>query len=145
MRLKFYLALFLSFTLCFSACTKSKTDNEFSINKALWSSKKLLNYTYTLRIICLCPPARTGPHVIKVVNGRIASVNGLPYDESKTGKLYPIAEYFDFINTSLSPKPFRSEISYNPKYGYPEIVYFDFNEAIADDEIRYAIIKFVIN
>jgi hypothetical protein len=145
MRLSSKSLFILLFSIISFSCTKSKSVDEFSTNQSLWKGKNIQNYTFTLRLICYCPPARTGPHVIKVVNGRIASVNGLPYDESKTGKLYPITEYFDFINTSLSPKPFRSEISYNPKYGYPEVVYFDFSEAIADDEIRYAITSFIVN
>ena len=138
----FFILLFLDFTI---SCKKSESTAKFSVNQTLWNGKNILNYTFTLRLVCLCPPGRLGPNIVKVVNGKIAAVNGKSYDESVTGKLYPIKEYFDFIKSSLDKKPFRSDISYNPKYGYPEIVYFDFNEAVADDEIRYAIISLVVN
>lgn len=133
------------FLITIISCKKSESSDEFTINQTLWNGKNILNYTYSLRIVCFCPPGRLGPNTVKVVNGKIASVNGKPYDESVTGKLYPIKEYFDFIKSTLAEKPFRSDITYNPKYGYPEIVYFDLNEAVADDEIRYAIISFVVN
>jgi hypothetical protein len=145
MRLSSKSLFILLFSIISFSCTKSKSVDEFSTNQSLWKGKNIQNYTFTLRLICYCPPARTGPHTVRVVNGKIASVNGKPYDESVTGKIYPITEYFDFINSSLAQKPFRSDISYNPKYGYPEIVYFDFSEAIADDEIRYAITSFILN
>jgi len=139
------LNLLLFFLIIASSCKKAKSVDEFSVNKSLWKSKNILNYTFTMRLVCFCIPARVGPHTVRVVNGKIFSVNGMAYDENKTGKLYPITEYFDFITTTLAQKPFRSDITYNPKYGYPEIVYFDFNEAMADDEIRYAITSFTLN
>lgn len=139
------IGLLLLFFLSILSCTKSNSVDEFSVNKSLWKSKNIQNYTFTMRLVCFCPPARVGPHTIRVVNGKIFSVNGLPYDESKTGKLYPITEYFDFVSSTLATKPFRSDISYSPKYGYPEIVYIDFTEAMADDEFRYAITSFIIN
>ena len=142
---KSYLVLFLFCSLFFSSCSKSNSTDEFSVNKALWNGKNILNYTYTMRIVCFCPPARLGPNIVRVVNGKLASVNGLPYDENTTGKLYSISAYFDFVNSMLAEKPFRSNVSYNPKYGYPEIVYFDFREAVADDETRYAITSFIVN
>jgi len=137
--------LFSLFLITTISCKKSESVDEFSKNKSLWNSKNISNYTFTMRLVCFCPPGRVGPHTVKVVKGKIVSVNGLQYDENKTGKLYPISEYFDYISTTLATKPFRSEITYNPKYGYPEIVYFDFIEAAVDDEIRYAITNFSVN
>lgn len=145
MKFKSILLFFSLFFIVTISCKKSESVDEFSMNKSLWKGKNISNYTFTMRLVCFCPPSRVGPHTVKVVKGKIVSVNGLPYDETKTGKLYPITEYFDFISTNLNQKPFRSDITYNPKYGYPEIVYFDFNAAMADDEIRYAIIDFSVN
>jgi hypothetical protein len=144
MKSKVYFFVLLLGTVLLTACSKSNStsNDELSTNQAQWKSKNFKNYSFTLRLICYCPPSRTGPHSIRVVNGNISSVNGLPYDENKTGKLYSIDGFFDYIKSAIAQKPFRSNISYNAKYGYPEIVYFDFNESIADDEIRYAIIDF---
>ncbi len=145
MRLSTNILLFLFFLITISSCTKSKSVDEFSTNQSLWKSKNILNYSYTMRLVCFCIPSYIGPNTVRVVNGKIVSVNGKPYDESVTGKLFPITEYFDFLTKKLAQKPFRSNISYNPKYGYPEIVYFDFSEGVADDEIRYAITSFIVN
>ena len=145
MRISTNIILFLFFSITMSSCTKSKSVDEFSTNQSLWKSKNILNYSYTMRLVCFCIPSYIGPNTERVVNGKIVSVNGKPYDESVTGKLFPITEYFDFLTKKLAQKPFRSNISYNPKYGYPEIVYFDFSEGVADDEIRYAITSFIVN
>lgn len=141
----YLLLFFLLFLITTISCKKSESVDEFTTNKSLWIGKNISNYTYTMRLVCFCPPGRVGPHTVKVVKGKIVSVNGSPYDETKTGKLYPITEYFDFISTNLNQKPFRADITYNPKYGYPEIAYFDFIEAAVDDEIRYAITSFSVN
>jgi hypothetical protein len=145
MMTRVHFLLILVCSIFFFGCTKSKSVDEFSVNRALWQSKKLTSYTFSFRLVCFCPPARVGPHVIRVVNGKIVSVNGLPYDVNKTGPLYTIDEYFDFISSTIAQKPFGINISYNPKYGYPEIVYFDFIQAAQDDDVRYAITSFEIN
>ncbi len=85
---------------------------------------------------------RVGPHVIKVSRDTIVTVNNLPYDITRTGKLMTINELFGFIKTSLDQNPYRNTISYDPTFGFPQSIYFDFNKEIADEEIGFQITDF---
>ena len=133
---------FILLLLC--ACTKVD-DDDLSRNQATWNGKMISNYEFTLTVNCYCLPARIGPHIVKVAGDKIISVNNLPYDITKTGELMTINQLFGFIKTSITKNPYRNTIEYNSTYGYPQNVYFDFNQQIADEEIGYQISSFKIN
>jgi len=110
-----------------------------------WVSSKPINYEFTLQISCYCPIERLGPHLIKVSNDKIISVNNLPYDITKTGPLMTIDELIAYIKTSLDKNPYIKKVEYNSVLGYPEHVFFDFAKEIADEEIGFEITNFKIN
>jgi hypothetical protein len=125
--------------LMVSFCTKSNDSDELSVNKSKWNRKNISDYEFTLRINCFCPQERVGPHMIKVVNNEIVSVNNLAYDPDKTGELYTIDQLFTFVETSIERKPYLKTIEYNSTYGYPQTVWFDFDRTMADEEIGYQV------
>jgi hypothetical protein len=128
--------------LMVSFCTSSNDGDELSVNKSKWHSKNISDYEFTLRINCFCTDERVGPHLIKIVNDKIVSVNNLPYDPDKTGELYTIDQLFTFVETSIERKPYLKTIEYNFTYGYPQTVWFDFNKTMADEEIGYQVSDF---
>ena len=107
--------------------------------------KKIVNYEFTLQINCFCPVERTGPHVIKVIDGKITSVNNLPYDITKTGALMTIDELFDYLKKSHERNPYVEKIDYDSTLGYPYHVFFDFVKEMADEEIGFEITQFKVN
>lgn len=127
-----------------SFCTRSHEPDELSINKAKWDSKNISDYEFTLRINCFCTQERVGPHLIKVLNDEIVSVNNLPYDPGKTGELVTIDQLFTFVETSIESDPYRKTIEYNSSYGYPQTVFFDFSEQMADEELGYEVTDFQV-
>ena len=137
-----YLA-FIVLLLC--SCIKPVDDDELSLNQKKWIGNNIANYEFTLTINCFCPPERVGPHNIKVTDNKIVSVNNSPYDITKSGELMTINQLFEFIKTSIANNPFKNTIEYNPTYGYPQNVYFDFNQQMADEEIGYQITSFKPN
>jgi len=108
----------------------------------MWERKNISDYEFTLMINCFCPQERVGPHLIKVVNDKIVSVNILPYDPAKTGELMTIDELFSIVGKDIERNPYQKTIEYNSTFGYPESVWFDFNKNIADEEIGYQITGF---
>ena len=132
------------FILLFS-CAKPVDEDELSLNQKKWIGNNIANYEFTLTVNCFCPQARVGPHIIKVTDDKIVSVNNLPYDPTKTGELMTINQLFVFIKSSIAKNPFRNTIEYDSTYGYPQNIYFDFNQQIADEEIGYQITSFKPN
>jgi hypothetical protein len=135
-----YLLIILPILLTF--CTKSTDYEEYSWNQSKWNRKKIVNYEFTLKIGCFCPQERVGPHIIKVVNDEIVSVNDLPYDISKTGALMTINQLFSYLKATIDGHPYKKTVEYNSVYGYPQNIYFDFNQGMADEEIGYQITDF---
>jgi hypothetical protein len=138
-----YLTIFL--TLLLFSCTKSGDNEDLSANLSKWNKQNISNYEFTLTVGCFCTEAVAGPHVIKVVDDTIASVNGLPYDSSTMGLLMTIDELFAYVRRGINKDPYQKSITYNSLYGYPESVYFDFDKNMADEEIGYYISGFKKN
>ena len=87
-----------------------------------------------------------GPNQIVVKNGKIFTVNGAPYNkEERYGVMYTIPELLQVIKANIDRKPVKQTLNFNPTYGYPTSVFFDFSEMIADEEIGYEITNFKVN
>jgi Family of unknown function (DUF6174) len=136
--------LTLLFLFWCTACSKTELIRESNKQERVWSEQNITNYSYTLRVNCYCVIERNGPHLIKVTNNKIVSVNGQPYNPELTGILPTVNELFDIIQTKLTQKPFQQSLEYHPVLGYPTSVYFDMDERIADEEVGY-IIENLIN
>jgi hypothetical protein len=136
--------LLFVFTILLFSCTKSAEDKELSSNQSKWNRKNIVSYEFSLTINCFCPEERVGPHLIKVVDGQIVSVNNLPYDPSSAGALLTIDDLFIFIATSIERHPYKQTIEYNSTLGYPQTVWFDYNSDIADEELGYVVTGFKV-
>jgi hypothetical protein len=140
--------IFLSFFFWIIGCAKSNPDQiqlikgDPASQYALWKKKRISNYEMTMKISCYCIQGRVGPHHIVVENGKIKTVNNLPYDSTKTGPILTINELFDFIIVSLAKNPYRHSLEYNTIFHYPKNIYFDFSQQIADEEVGYEITYF---
>lgn len=104
-----------------------------------WNEKNITNYSYSLRVNCFCTTERVGPHLIKVINSKIVSVNGQPYNPEVTGTLPTVTELFEIIKLKLAQKPFQQNIKYDPILGYPTEIYFDMDQRIADEEVGFIV------
>lgn len=137
--------LFLAFILISMAtCKKDQLTTDLGMNVAKWNQKGISDYEFTLRKICFCPIEYTGPFVIKVVGGNIVSVNGFDYKPETIGVLWTMDSLFDYIKSSIDKKPAKQTIQYNAEYGYPELIFFDFDERMADEEIRIEVSNFKV-
>jgi hypothetical protein len=138
-----YLTFFLA--LLFFSCTKSGENADLSANLSKWNKQNISNYEFTLTVNCFCSEAVAGPHLIKVVDDTIASVNDQPYNPSTMSLLMTIDELFTYVRKGIERDPYQKSITYNYLYGYPESVYFDFEKTMADEEIGYQISGFKKN
>ena len=137
--------LFL-FCLSFLGCKTVEPLDDATANLNLWNEKKVENYSFSFKRICFCPVEYVGPHQVVVQNGKVVTVNGLPYNSSERYGVIPtIPELLITIKSHIDKKPIRQTLNFNPTYGYPASVFFDFSEMMADDELGYEVTNFKIN
>ncbi len=138
--------LLLLFCLSLWGCETVQPLDDATTNLNLWNEKKIENYSFSFKRICFCPLEYVGPNQIVVKNGKIFIVNGAPYNkEERYGVMYTIPELLQVIKENIDRKPVKQTLNFNPTYGYPTSVFFDFSEMIADEEIGYEITNFKVN
>jgi hypothetical protein len=138
--------LLLLFCLSLFGCETVQPLDDATTNLNLWNEKKIENYSFSFKRVCYCTIEYVGPNQIVVKNGKISTVNGAPYNkEERYGVLYTIPELLKVIKEQIDRKPVKQILNFNPTYGYPTSVFFDFSEMIADEEIGYEITNFKIN
>ena len=140
--MKYYIPIFL---LLLAACSKAESADELTINEVSWKKANIQSYEFTLRVTCFCTPETVGPHKIRVQADTIVSVNGLPYLPGVSRKLPTLSELFTFIRESDARNPYKKIITYQPTFGFPEYLFYDFSEQIADEEIAYTVTDFKKN
>ena len=133
------------------SCEDSKPSiSSLEESQEKWNSHNLKSYRMNLSIVCNCIPT---PDVdIRVDDGKISLINanGSSYANPDIDSTFWHAKtvdgLFSFIDEKLSENPFQKTLKFNSKYGYPEEIFFDIDEMIADEEIGYFIHSFsVIN
>ena len=140
--MKYYIPILL---LLLCSCSKAESADELTVNEATWKKANIQAYEFTLRIGCFCPPETVGPHKIRVQADTIFSVNGIPYQRGVSNKLPTLAELFTFIRESDARNPYKKSVTYQTTFGFPDYIFYDFSEQIADEEILYVVTDFKKN
>jgi len=138
--------ILLLFCLIFWGCKTVEPLDDVSANLNLWNENKIENYSYSFKRVCFCPLEYVGPHQVVVQNGKVVTVNGVPYNAAERyGSIPTIPELLQIIKTNVDKNPYKKTLNFNPTYGYPANVFFDFSQQMADEEIGYEITNFKIN
>lgn len=139
--------LLFIFCLSFLGCKTVEPLDDASANLNLWNEKKIENYSFSFKRICFCTLEYVGPNQVVVQNGKVVTVNGAAYNSSNNryGVIPTIPELLLTIKSHIDKKPIKQILNFNPTYGYPSSVFFDFSEQMADDEIGYEVTNFKIN
>ena len=136
----------------FLSCEGKKEIKDASVDpvqlaKEKWESKNITSYTINLSVNCFCP--LSPPIDIKVENDIITEINGDSITQSQLENDYwyanTVNELFLFIEQHLAQDPHEKILGFNSTYGYPEEIWFDLEEMIADEEIGFIISSFIIN
>lgn len=132
----------LAAALLLAACSPKVAPTALSPEHAKWIDQRIRDYSYEFQPRCYCPQARNGPYRVVVRKGRIESVNGQPYDFERMGRLFTIDGLFEMIEEQRRRKPVVQDIDYDPQYGFPATLYFDFVENIKDEEYGWYVSGF---
>lgn len=113
-------------------------------NTALWNDSGITSYQYTYRRLCFCLPQED--IVVVVVSAAVTEAyytpSGTVLANEDLESLFTIEELFDLIQEAIDSKVARLDVVYNKDYGYPEDIYIDWDEHMADEEIRYVVLDF---
>jgi len=129
-------------SLLLLGCTKSSGLDEVDDYFKKWNKLGITDYEFTLRVNCFCTSETVGPHKIVVKKNSIVSVNGIPYDPNTHYSVKTIEQLFTYIQKTLAEKPVQKTLSFDAQYFFPNNVYFDMSEMIADEEIGYIVTNF---
>jgi hypothetical protein len=140
--LKSILLLVLVSGSLLSSCARKTQTTALSPEHAKWMKSRVKDYRYEFQPRCYCIQAKRGPYTVVVKKNEIVSVNGQPYDPENMGRLFTIDGLFEMIESQRKRKPVLEEIEYDPQYGFPSSLYFDFVENIKDEEYGWYVSKF---
>lgn len=111
-------------------------------NRARWTALNIRDYEVTQQMSCYCIDEVTLPKRIVVRDGVIESIDGNPPTASDN-YFKTIDDFFSYIDEKIAQNPVVANITYDPNYGFPNDIYFDVSEMIADEEIGYTLTNFV--
>ena len=147
--MKHFLSLLIILPLQLWVACEDKEEKLDSVYlaKEKWESKNITSYTINLSVNCFCP--LSPPIDIKVEDDIITEINGDSMTQSQLENDYwyanTVNDLFIFIEQRLAQDPYQKILGFNSTYGYPEEIWFDLEEMIADEEIGYMISSFKIN
>jgi len=111
-----------------SSCN-SKLSPEIRANEALWKSKHVSSYDYSLEQSCFCPSNFKGPVDIQVRNGEMTSViytdNGQKADAPIFADVDTITNLFTVIEDAYINKVYKLDVTYDAANGFPTRIYID--------------------
>jgi Family of unknown function (DUF6174) len=109
--------------------------------RALWASKNLGNYAYTLQRSCFCETGIAKAMRLEVRNGTLSSVkyvdSGLDVTENVRPNIFKIEAFFDLIDATLAKGGTIEPLSFDTAFGYPSRMNVDPIPDAADDGTDY--------
>lgn len=132
----------LLISLMLLGCTKTTELNEVDDYFKKWNKLGITDYEFTLRVNCFCTSETVGPHKILVKKNSILTVNGKPYDPNIHFSVKTIEQLFTYIQKTLAEKPVQKTLAFDAQYFFPNNIYFDISEMIADEEMGYIVTEF---
>ena len=134
------LALLVSLVGCIHPVPPVTTGNPdqdaLNKNRALWQKAHLSTYTYTYKIMCFCSPEED--ILVKVQYDNVVAASYSPSNNpvmpERMDELMTIEELFQVIQKAINDEVAQLDVTYNAQLGYPESVYIDVDERMADEE-----------
>jgi Family of unknown function (DUF6174) len=143
----------ITFVLVFllTACSFG-ASNELGKNQQTWQNSDISHYRFSLNVGCFCAFRDKMPLTVEVQNGDVVSMS---YPDgtviTKTDPNYEtfsqhatIERIFSELEAGLAGDADEVTVTYNPTYGFPNNIYFDYIKAAADDELSLGVSNFIV-
>ncbi|MCC7119115.1 MAG: hypothetical protein IT310_11360 [Anaerolineales bacterium] len=141
--------LILLTALILAACS-SQASNALKQNRATWQAAKINHYSFNLNVSCFCAFRNAMPVQVEVQNDQIVSIvdaNGTPVtldanDSGYEATYGTIDRIFSQLETALNGDADEVTVTYDPTYGFPAQIFFDFIKEAIDDEVSIEVSNF---
>lgn len=114
--------------------------------RARWAGSGIRDYSITVRRTCECTPAMTGPVVVEVRAGAVATRHYVDSGEAVDASLAPlfpsVDELFEILDDAARTRAAVVVARYDSERGYPTYVAIDRDRTRAD-EIIYTVTDFL--
>lgn len=143
--------ILLTLIVILTACSTA-TPTELESNRQTWQDAGINHYSFSLSVGCFCAFRDQMPLTIEVQNGEIVSImysDGTLATEADPGyetfaKYGTIDRLFSELEAGQNGGADEVTVKYDPTYGFPIEIYFDFIQAAADDELSLSVSGFTI-
>jgi Family of unknown function (DUF6174) len=109
--------------------------------RALWNSKNLSSYSYTLQRLCFCLSDFTKTIQLEVRNGMLTSAkyldSGADVPDNIRPNVFQVESFFDLIDSTQAKGGKVDGLNFDAILGYPTQISLDPIPLAADDEIAY--------
>jgi hypothetical protein len=117
---------------------------DFNAALQKWRAAGLRNYAFTFYQSCFCigrQPIRISVENDKVRSARNIS-DGAAVKPAEVGQPLTMNDIFQKIEAGYTKPADHIRLTLNPELGYPERVYIDYVEMMADEELSFTISDF---
>ena len=118
-------------------------DTQKMLNQAMakWERAGLHSYSYRFERNCFCPEEWRKATTVTVVRDSVASARYVEPDAQVPAenieRYQTVGELFAKLQEAIDRKAYHMEITYDPTYGYPTSAMIDYDERMADEEMRF--------
>lgn len=111
-----------------------------------WEKENVQDYTFEFRWLCFCTPDYVRPVSLTVRGGVLISGEytdtGSTLTIEQLDRYQTIDELFEMIEEAVADNAHQITATYNQTYGFPDDVYIDYREMLADEERGFQITNF---
>ena len=141
--------ILLTLIVILTACSFG-TSSDLEKNRQIWGNSGITHYRFWLNIGCFCAFRDQMPITVEVQNSEVISMtypDGVLVTETDPNyeifsKHATIERIFSELEAGLAGGADEVTVTYDPIYGYPSDIYFDYIKAAADDELSLTISNF---
>ncbi len=109
--------------------------------KVKWERAGLRSYTYQFERSCFCPEEWRKATTVTVLGDSVARARYVEPDEQVPAenieRYQTIGGLFAKLQEAIDRRAYQMDVTYDPTYGYPTSAVIDYDQRMADEEMRF--------
>jgi len=143
--------ILLTLIYVLTACSFG-ASSQLQKNLQTWRDSNMSHYRFSLNVGCFCAFRDRMPLTVEVQNEEVVAMtylDGTPVaggdsNYATFSKHATIERIFSELEAGLAGGADQVTVTYDPIYGYPSDIYFDYIKNAADDELSITVSNFEV-